>query len=115
MANEQASDDRIDAESLTRNINQCFNLSMDSDVLEEQQTEFLAAGKRLRGYLLNLISARFERRTAELAAANRGIQATNSALEADLTKLKNAQAAIRKLGSLVAALDKALTVASKFV
>jgi hypothetical protein len=107
--------DRIDAERLSGIINQCFDLSTDSSVSPDHQTEFLAAGKRLRGYLLNLITARFAQRTAELDAANRALQTATIALQADVKKVENMKAAINTLGRLVTALDSALKAASKFL
>ena len=115
MADNQAFKDRIDAERLSGIINQCFDLSTNSSVSPGQQTEFLAAGKRLRGYLLNLVSARFAPRTVALDAANRALQRAVIALQADVKKVENTKAAINTLASLVTVLDTALTAASKFL
>lgn len=108
-------DDRIDTPTLTAIIDACFDLSMNGDVAPAQQDAFLAAGKRLRGYLVNLVSARFQARTAELVAANAAIADVDRTLRAELQKVRDAADAVKKVAELVAKLDEALVAASKFV
>jgi hypothetical protein len=106
--------DVIDAPALTAAIQRCFALSMDSSVPAHAQAELMSAAKRLRGYLLNLVSARFAARTPEVRAANLAITAANDALAADMKKVKRVAEAVSKLAALLKKLDAALVAAAGF-
>jgi DNA repair exonuclease SbcCD ATPase subunit len=105
----------IDTPTLTAIIQSCFDRSTDSAVPEKAQAQFELAARRLRGHLVNLLSARFRARTAELEAANAAIADVNANLEKDLAKLEDVAKTIEKLTDLVAKLDKVLAAAAAFV
>jgi geranylgeranyl pyrophosphate synthase len=107
--------DRVDTQLLTALIERCFDLSMNADLDDAAQASFLAAGKRLRGYLLKLVSARFEARTTPLLQANAALGAAQALLDRDLKRVENAQAAVKKLADLAGKLDGALAAAAKVV
>ena len=48
---------RLDTVTLTKVINKCFDHSMDGRFSAADRVQFLAEGKRLRGLLLNLLTA----------------------------------------------------------
>jgi hypothetical protein len=50
---------KINNAELAQLTERCFDLSMDGRVLPSDRKEFLALGKRLRGSLLNLLTAQF--------------------------------------------------------
>ena len=79
-----------------------------------RRTKFLVAGKRLRGSLLNLISARFND-TAALAAANARLDIINTRLGREKEVLENTAAVLKNLGTLTSALDRLLGSAVLFV
>lgn len=105
---------KIDAPTLTQLINTCFELSMDGRLTDDQQRGFLVAGKRLRGCLLNLISAEFNDGTAEVVAANSQLKQANQHA-ADLAKdLSAASKVLSEITSLVGGLDDLLKLAVSF-
>jgi hypothetical protein len=100
---------------LTRATERCFDLSMDARVKPEDQKEFLAIGKRLRGSLLNLLTAQFEKNTGAVLKANSKIDEVSRTLSSVTRVLKNTSQTIAQLGELVSILDDLLKVASSFV
>ena len=62
--------EKVDSVTLTEVIDRCLDYSMDGRFTQTQRTKFLALAKRLRGSLLNLLSARFDEGTEGLAEAN---------------------------------------------
>jgi phage tail protein X len=107
--------ERVDTQALAAIVERCFDLSMDADLDAARQGSFLAAGKRLRGYLLNLVSARFEARTQELLEANAGLAEAQALLARDIKRVQDARAAVKKLADLVEKLDDALTKVARVV
>ena len=106
---------KCDVTALTEVVDRCFDLSMDNRLTEAQCTKYFVLGKRLRGSLLNLISARFEEGTAELEEANEELADVNAALKKDAEAIKNVADTVKSLGTLVGSLDKLLGVAGSFI
>jgi hypothetical protein len=106
---------KINNGELTQVIDHCFDLSMDGRVHPDDRNEFLALGKRLRGSLLNLLTARFEEGTQEVIEANTKIEGLNKSLSSTTQVLNNTAQGIRQLGQLVSILDGLLKIASNFV
>ena len=105
----------VDTMALMSTINQCFDLAMDARLTPNDQLEFLAAGKRLRGYLINLVTARFDSTAPELVAANKALTAVNKDLKAVAQSLANASKIVGDFASLISALDGLLKVATVIV
>ena len=105
---------RTDNVQLTQIIERCFDCSMDGRFSPAQQTDFLAAGKRLRGSLLNLLSATFNDGTKEVVDANQMLQQRNQELANSAQLLNNATAVLKKLTELVGVLDGLLKLAAGF-
>jgi hypothetical protein len=99
---------------LTEIIDQCFDYSMDGRVSPADQTEFLAIGKRLRGSLLNLLSANFNDGTKAVLDANQSIDDLNKDLANSAQVLANAATTLNELDQLVGILDGLLKLASGF-
>jgi hypothetical protein len=105
----------IDTTTLATIINQCFANSADGGFTADQQSQFLTQGKRLRGLLVNLISAQFNDGTAAVLAANAQLKTVNQNLSDAATTLANAAARLNDIAALVANLDALLSLAAKFV
>jgi hypothetical protein len=107
--------DRLNVQQLTDCIVECFDLSSSGAVPSEFRGEFLALGKRLRGALVNLISAKFSEGTGAVHAANLQIAEVNRRLKAEAKKLNDFADAVRAGAALVGTLDSLLKVAVAFV
>lgn len=105
----------VDTTTLTAVINRCFAFSADGRFSDEQQTSFLADGKRLRGLLMNLLSAQFNDGTQAVLDANAKLRQVNAQLDNDAAVLNNAAGTLTNISNLVGILDKLLNVAASFV
>ena len=106
---------KVDTTTLSDIINQCFDFSMDGRISSDQQTAFLADGKRLRGLLLNLLSAQFDDETQMVVDANKQLTDINATLSNSATALANAAQTLSSVASVVGSLDKLLNVATTFL
>jgi len=106
---------KVDTSSLTGVINQCFDYSMDGRFDDNQQSAFLAEGKRLRGLLLNLLSAQFDDGTQAVLDANNQLAAVNTSLLNSAAVLANTAQTLNNIAALVGNLDKLLNVAASFI
>jgi hypothetical protein len=104
-----------DTNTLTTLISTLVDLSMDDDLAPEVQGQCLVLAKRLRGSLLNLLSARFNEGTSEVAKANAALAAVNTQVQALNTHLNAAAETIASVNALVGQLDGLLTLATTFV
>jgi hypothetical protein len=107
-------DAKCDAPRLAQIVERCFDYAMDGRLSPARRTKFLVAGKRLRGSLLNLISARFND-TEALAAANARLEAVNARLARQKDVLERTSQVIKDLGTLISSLDRLLGTATRFV
>lgn len=99
---------------LTEIIETCFKLSADDRVPPNLQSEFLALGKRLRGTLVNLLTAEFNEGTAKVNEANQKIKEINQSLKVDVLELKLIADHVEQIGKLVSMLDGLLKLAAGF-
>jgi len=106
---------KIDNQTLTAIIMCCFDLASDDRVPEDWRPQFLAMGKRLRGLLLNLITADFEADTPKFKEASQRLREVNTLLRQEAQVLNDIANAIEQIGKLVGILDELLGVAIKFV
>jgi geranylgeranyl pyrophosphate synthase len=106
---------KVDTKTLTGIINKCFDNASDGRFSEAQQAAFLADGKRLRGLLLNLLSAQFDDGTQAVFEANNQLASLNSDLSNSAASLANIAQTLNSVASLVSNLDKLLNVASSFL
>lgn len=106
---------KVDTTTLTDVINQCFDRSLDGRFDQNQQSAFLAEGKRLRGLLMNLLSAQFNDGTQAVLDANKQLDTVNTALANSATVLANTANTLNNIANLVGNLDKLLNVATSFV
>ena len=105
----------VDTATLTTVINQCFAYSMNLQLSPQDRNCFLVEGKRLRGQLLNLLSAQFDAGLQQLAAANQSLTSVNAGLAQSAAVLANAAQTLNGIASLVNTLDKLLSIATSFV
>jgi hypothetical protein len=106
--------DRLNVQELTDCIVECFELSSSGAVPRELRNEFLVLGKRLRGALLNLVSAKFSEGTEAVRDANTRIGEVNRRLKAEATRLSDFAATLHAGAALVGALDSLLKLAVAF-
>ena len=106
---------KVDTTTLSTVVNQCFDYATDGRVPLNQQNTFLAEGKRLRGLLMNLLSAQFDDGTQVVLDANKQLTAVNIGLLSSVAVLANAAKTLSDIASLVSNLDALLNVATKFV
>jgi hypothetical protein len=104
----------VDTPTLTELITNCFKLSMDGALTDEQRNEFLVAGKRLRGSLLNLLSAQFNDATQEVLDANSELDETNEQVVLVTDHLASVDNTLARINSLVTVLDDLLKIAASF-
>lgn len=105
----------VDTPTLTSIVNQCFANSMDNQFSPADRNNFLVEGKRLRGQLLNLLSAQFNAGTPGLTAANTSLKTVNNDLSNSAAVLANTAKTLNDISSLVGNLDKLLPLAASFV
>ncbi|MGA2585640.1 MAG: hypothetical protein ABSF88_01230 [Candidatus Aminicenantales bacterium] len=106
---------KIDFAILTQLTGRCFDLSMDAGVHVSDQNEFRALGKRLRGCLLNLLTAEFEEGTAAVTNANTMMSDVNEKISKITEVLAHTAQVIAQIGQVVSILDDLLKIATKFV
>jgi hypothetical protein len=104
----------VDAPAVTRLIITCFNLSQDGRLGDRHQRDFLVAGKRLRGCLVNLVSAQFNDEIDMVLDGNRQLtrvsqQAAN--LKGDVTA---AACVLSEINVVIGVLDELLNLAAAF-
>lgn len=106
---------RVDTTTLSDIINQCFAYSTDGRVSPSGQAAFLADGKRLRGLLLNLLSAQFNDGTQAVVDANSALRTVNTKLSDSAQALSDVATTLNGVATLVGTLDKLLNVAAGFL
>lgn len=106
---------KINNGELAQLTERCFDLSMDGRLKPDNRREFLALGKRLRGSLLNLLTAQFAAGTEAVIDANTKITGLIQSLNNTTQVLRNTAQVIGQLGQLVSSLDDLLKIASAFV
>ena len=104
----------VDTQALTQVITTCFNLAMDGRLNRDQQKSFLVAGKRLRGTLVNLISAQFNDGTPEVLAANQQLVQVNLQVAQAVNNFGTLATVLDQINILVGGLDELLKLASSF-
>jgi hypothetical protein len=104
-----------DTTTLSNIIVQCFDYSMDGRFTQKQRSAFLMDGKRLRGHLMNLLSARFDDGTQAVVDANTQLSKINDRLEDSVETLAHAASTLNDVANLVSNLDKLLSLATSFV
>ena len=107
--------ERTDNETLTKIIITCFDLATDGGVPAAFRPDFLILGKRLRGNLINLLSAEFDSATPQFVEVNANIKTVNKALKKTATDLAKFADTIEQVGKLIGTLDGLLKFAVKFI
>jgi hypothetical protein len=105
----------LDTITLTTIINRCFEYSLDGQLSESKRAKFLVQGKRLRGHLMNLLSAQFEEGTQAVLDANAKLKEVNKELKDSAAVIENAVNTLSNIAQLVGSLDRLLSIAVAFV
>lgn len=106
---------KVDTTTLADIVNQCFAFASDASFTLPQQKTFLADGKRLRGLLLNLLSAQFDDGTQAVLDANNQLDGVNTDLADATAALANIAKTLNDVAGLVGNLDKLLNIAVSFI
>ena len=106
---------KISTTELTQLTERCLDLAMDGQVPPSDRNEFLVLGKRLRGSLLNLMTAQFNDGTHAVIDANSRIAALNQTLSSTTQVLNNTVQIVTQIGQLVLILDNLLKIAASFI
>ena len=102
---------KTDNHELVKCIEACLDLSMDDRLTQAQQNEMLALGKRLRGSLVNLLTAEFPEDLEQVEEANQELQAISQVLADKNQAIENISATIGKINQVVKGLDGLLKFA----
>ena len=102
---------KTDNQELVKCIEACLDLSMDDRLTQAQQNEMLALGKRLRGSLVNLLTAEFPEDLEQVEDANQELQAISQVLADKHQAIENISATIGKINQVVKGLDGLLKFA----
>lgn len=105
---------KIDSAKLADITQEVFGLSMDDRFTSEQRSKLLVIGKKLRGSLVNLITATFEANAPALIEANEKLDTVNSLIKDEIDRLDSMVTVVENLTTLVGALDMLLDSASGF-
>ena len=105
----------VDTNTLTSMISTLVDLSMDGRVPDPIQQECLVLSKRLRGTLVNLLSARFNDGTPAVVTANRALNSANAQVQALINNLNSAANTVAAVTNIVGQLDGLLKIAASFV
>lgn len=106
---------RIEGHELVTLIENCLDLSMDGRLTPKRRSQMLALAKRLRGALLNLLTAEFSDDNAELKDANQKMKDVNAVLRDKIESIEKIADTISSINSLLSKLDKLLSVATGFL
>ena len=102
---------KTDNQELVKCIEACLDLSMDDRLTQAQQNEMLALGKRLRGSLVNLLTAEFPEDLEQVEEANQELQAISQVLADKNQAIEKISATIGKINQVVKGLDGLLKFA----
>ena len=102
---------KTDNQELVKCIEACLDLSMDDRLTQAQQNEMLALGKRLRGSLVNLLTAEFPEDLEQVEDANQELQAISQMLADKNQAIENISVTISKINQVVKGLDGLLKFA----
>ena len=105
----------LDAEPLAKLIQFCFKLSQKPGISEKQSHNLIVLGKKLRGVLLNILSAQFDASTQLFIDSTNELKETNKALKEALDDLQKTADAIKKATGVLKLLDKLLGIAVGFL
>jgi hypothetical protein len=106
--------ERLDVSRLAAVVERCFDYALDGRLTAARRRGFLIAGKRLRGCLLNLISARFDDTTA-LDQANGRLVEVNGRLADVEDTIDHTASVLGDVTKLASALDTLVGAAATFL
>ena len=106
---------KVDTTTLADIVNQCFAFASDGRFTLPQQKALLADGKRLRGLLLNLLSAQFDDGAPAVVDANNQLVGVNNDLADATAALANVAKTLGDVANLVGNLDQLLNIAVSFI
>jgi len=106
---------KCDTVTLVQVIDKCLDYALDGRLKPEQRAEFLALAKRMRGSLLNLVTAKFEEGTKAVEGANANLTKIINDLGDEERVLSDTATTVKNLAQLAGMLDELLKIAVSFV
>jgi len=106
---------KVDTTELVKVIDKCQDFALDGRLQPLQRAEFRSLAKRLRGSLVNLLSARFDEGTPAVLTANSELSRVNSQIASQTIALANIAQTVSDISKLVGTLDGLLSIAVSFV
>lgn len=106
---------QIDTKKLHDIIIICFDNAGDDRFSRADQKEFLALGKRLRGTLVNILSAYFDDENKAFIEATKKLNSVNREVKATIKQIGDTAKTLENIGKLVGVLDDLLITATKFI
>jgi hypothetical protein len=103
---------RLDSAGLAEMITNCFDRAMDGSLPPEEQVKWQVEGKRLRGVLVNVLTAQFVERTGEIQATNDRIRAINAELKGALGSMQKRKEQLEAVNAVVRTVDSLLKFAA---
>ena len=105
---------KTDNQQLVTCIEKCFDLSMDGRLSQARQNDMLVLGKRLRGSLINLLTAEFTEELQQIDEANQQIDKVNKMLDKASRAISKIADTVKEINKLATTLDKLLKFAAGF-
>lgn len=102
---------KTDNQELVKCIEACLDLSMDERLTQACQNEMLALAKRLRGSLMNLLTADFPEDLKQVQEANQELLAISQLLADKNKAIENIAHTTSKIKQVVKGLDGLLRFA----
>jgi len=106
---------RIDGKQLVQCINFCLDLSMDGRLTDQQQSEALALAKRLRGSLMNLLTAEFPKDSVAVKEATEKLKSANEMLKQTKEQIDKFANTVAAVNEVLSKLDGLLSIVGKFL
>jgi uncharacterized phage infection (PIP) family protein YhgE len=105
---------KLATDRLAGSISRLFDLAGDDRLTETQRSKVSALAKRLRGRLVDLLSAQFPDDLEEISDANAKIAALTQRLADANDAINKIADTVKQITALAGALDKLIVLATKF-
>lgn len=105
----------FDSSKLAELVTLCFDLSQKPGVKKEEAEKLILLGKRLRGVLMNILTARFQANDQGFAKATQSLNETTQVMKDALADIEEVSEAIKRTTETLKVVDKLLGIAIAFL
>lgn len=106
---------RMDTQELVKAIEQCVDLALDGRLSKSQRKKMGLLAKRLRGSLINLLTADFAANSQEVKDAEKKLTEVNKKLSETKEDVDKAANTVKAINKVIGQLDKLLGFAIGFI